>query len=53
MLLTTVVGERLNDVKLGVEVRVKVVVGAKKTRRLLGLNAEGANAETGVPWRWV
>ena len=24
-----------------------------ETRRLLGLNAEGANAETGVPWRWV
>ena len=25
----------------------------KEMRRLLGLNAEGANAETGVPWRWV
>jgi hypothetical protein len=30
MLLTTVVDERLNDVKLGMEVRVKVVVGAKR-----------------------
>jgi hypothetical protein len=30
MLLTTVVGERLNDMKPGVEVRVKVVVGANR-----------------------
>ena len=42
-----------NSLASSASARKGEATGASKTRRLLGLNAEGANAETGVPWRWV